>query len=175
MTDHANCPSRKILRLLLSVPTGGRACGWLRRGHGVCWWIKNLPNFLSVGMELCIRNNSHLEIVHASSQSSSSWLAYVQDEVSENTVTTCNIHQNKRHSPGVQHINMLFINTSQSSFRGPLKLTTCSFQTHTGWEDKTSPLKHLLGRNYPGLPLLWTKFLFYVRQTKNSWDKNQQM
>lgn len=147
MTDHANCPSRERLCLLLSVPTGGKACGWLSTAHRVCWCAKTLPNFLTVGMEMCIQNNRYLATVHASGQSNSSQLAYVRNYVSENTVTTCKVYQNNTHSPCVQHFNVLFINASQSTFIGSLKLTTCSFETHTGWEDKAIPWQHLLARN----------------------------
>lgn len=147
MRDHANCSFREILHLLLSVPAGGRACGWLSTVHRVCWCIKSVPNFLTVDTELCIWNDGYLAIVHATGQSNSSRLACIRNELSENTVATWKVYQNNTHSPCVQHFNVLFINASQSTIIGSLKLTTCSFETHTGWEDKAIPWQHLLASN----------------------------
>lgn len=116
MRDHANCPPREIVCLLLSVPAGGRACGWLSTVHGVD--VLKPPIFLAVAMELCIQNNRYLAIMYTSGHSSSSQLAYIRNEVSENTIATHEVYQNNTHSPCVQHLNVFFINASQRTFIG---------------------------------------------------------
>lgn len=120
-------------------------------------------------MELCIQNNSYLEIVHASGQSSSSWFGYIRNEVWKQ-VTTFNVCQNKRHSPCVQPITMLFINTSQSSFREPLnslvlfKLTQAEKIKQALYNIslvEVSLTFHFSGPNSN----------FVLRQTKRSWGR----
>lgn len=147
MIDHTNCPSRETRRVLLPVATGGRVCGWLSTVHCLCWCIKTLPSFLTVHMQTYLQSNRYLATLHASGQLNSSHHAYIRKDVSEDMVTTCKVYQNNTHSPYFQDFSELFIYTSQSTFIGSLKVTTRSFETHTGWEDKATLWQWLLAGN----------------------------
>lgn len=147
MIDHTNCPSRETQCMLLRVAKGGRICVWLSTVYCLCWCIKTLPSFLIVCMEMYIQSNRYLATVHASGQFNRSHHAHIRKDVSEDVVTTYKVYQNNTHSPYVQDFNVLFVYTSQSTFIGSLKVTTCSFETHTGWEDKATLWQSLLAGN----------------------------
>ena len=64
--------------------------------------VLKLSDFSTVGLESCVQNNRYLATVHMSGQLNSSQLAYVRNDVSENTVATCKVYQNNPHSPRVR-------------------------------------------------------------------------